>query len=117
MRENKDCIFCKITVNQIPAKKVYEDDEVLAFEDINPQAPVHILIIPKNHIETLNDLDRKNAGIIAEMTLAAGKIARERSIDKDGYRLVLNCNSNAGQTVFHIHMHLLGGRIMGWPPG
>lgn len=117
MTERDDCIFCKIVNGQIPTKKVYEDDRVIAFEDISPQAPVHFLIIPKNHIPTLNDLELSDAALIGEMMLAAVKISREKSINEDGYRIVFNCNKNAGQAVFHIHMHLLGGRMFGWPPG
>ncbi len=112
-----ECLFCKIRDGEIPAETVYEDDDVLAFNDVNPQAPVHVLVIPKKHISTVNDIDADDADIIGKMVLAAKHIANERKIAADGYRLVVNCNQNAGQTVFHIHLHLLGGRRMSWPPG
>jgi histidine triad (HIT) family protein len=112
-----DCLFCKIRDGEIPADLVYENDDVLAFRDVNPQAPTHVLIVPKKHIATVNDLDGTDARLTGEMYLAAKSIAASEGIDEDGYRLVVNCNSRAGQTVFHIHMHLLGGRAMIWPPG
>lgn len=112
-----DCIFCKIAAGQIPAKTVHESDTLLAFEDINPVAPVHILIIPKKHIETTNDLAAEDKGLIGEMTLCARDLAKERKIDEKGYRMVLNCMSGAGQSVYHVHLHLLGGRVFQWPPG
>ena len=112
-----DCIFCKIINGQIPAQTVYEDDELLAFEDVNPVAPVHILIVPKNHIDTLNDLTPANAEIMGKMILCAKNLANEKHVSKEGYRVVMNCMSGAGQSVFHIHLHLLGGRILRWPPG
>ena len=112
-----DCLFCKIRDGVIPGDKVYEDDDVIAFRDVNPQAPTHILVIPRKHIATINDLDIGDAAVTGKMVLAAKKIAAEEGIDQDGYRLVLNCNEGAGQTVFHIHMHLIGGRTMNWPPG
>ena len=112
-----DCLFCKIRDGEIPADLVYENDDVLAFRDVNPQAPTHVLIVPKKHIATVNDLDETDARLTGEMYLAAKSIAASEGIDEDGYRLVVNCNSRAGQTVFHIHMHLLGGRAMIWPPG
>lgn len=112
-----DCIFCKIVNGQIPAEIIYQDDEVIAFNDLHPQAPQHKLIIPKKHISTLNDLTDDNQAIIGQMAMAAKKLAKQLNIDEKGYRLVMNCNSGAGQTVFHIHMHLLGGRVMNWPPG
>jgi histidine triad (HIT) family protein len=112
-----ECLFCKIRDGEIPAEIVYEDNDVLAFNDVNPQAPVHVLIIPKKHISTVNDVDSHDAPTIGNMLLAAKKIAKQREISADGYRLVVNCNQNAGQTVFHIHLHLLGGRRMTWPPG
>ena len=111
------CLFCKIIAGEIPAKIQYQDDNVIAFADINPQAPVHTLIVPRTHVATLNELSIETASVIGYMTNAASKIAKEFGIDQDGYRLVMNCNSGAGQTVFHIHMHLLGGRVMTWPPG
>ncbi|MCX5776157.1 MAG: histidine triad nucleotide-binding protein [Candidatus Firestonebacteria bacterium] len=111
------CVFCKIVQKQIPAKIVYEDDKVLAFEDATPQAPVHILIISKEHIPTVNDINAGHKEIISSLFAAAKKIAEERNIAQKGYRLVINTNSEAGQTVFHIHMHILGGRHLAWPPG
>ena len=111
-----DCLFCKLIAGQIPSKKVYEDDMVFAFEDINPQAPTHVLIIPKQHIEGLNKASAENAEILGYMQLAAAKLGRERGIES-GYRTVLNVGREAGQSVFHIHLHLLGGRKLSWPPG
>jgi histidine triad (HIT) family protein len=112
-----DCLFCKIRDGEIPAEVVYEDEDVLAFNDVNPQAPVHVLIVPKKHISTVNDMTADDSKVIGKLYLAAKAIAAKREIDEDGYRLVVNCNSMAGQTVFHIHLHLLGGRRMLWPPG
>ncbi|MBT2972212.1 MAG: histidine triad nucleotide-binding protein [Candidatus Thiodiazotropha sp. (ex Ctena orbiculata)] len=112
-----DCLFCKFVNAEIEPDKVYEDDDLLAFRDINPQAPTHILIIPKRHIATLNELEPSDQALMGKLTLAAQKIANDEGIGGGGYRLVINCNSDAGQSVFHIHMHLLGGRSMGWPPG
>ena len=112
-----DCLFCKIIEKKIPASIVYEDAKVLAFNDINPQAPVHILIISREHIERISDIGRDNASIIQEIVLTANKLAKEKKIEEGGYRMVINCNAGAGQSVYHIHLHLLGGRIMKWPPG
>ena len=112
-----DCLFCKIAAKEIPAKMAHEDDLVVAFHDIRPQAPVHVLIIPREHIATINDLDESHALLVGRLTLVAKKIARELQIDESGYRLVFNCNRAAGQEVFHIHLHLLGGRSFQWPPG
>jgi len=111
------CLFCSIVEGKIPASKVYEDDSLLAFEDINPQAPMHVLIVPKAHIATANDLTAAHDGLVGAMTRRAAAIARERGYDGSGYRTVLNCNAQAGQTVFHLHLHVLGGRPMTWPPG
>ncbi len=111
------CLFCKIAEKKIPAKTVYEDDNVLAFEDLNPQAPVHILVIPRKHISTSLDIQNEDNDLIGQMFQAANKIAVDRGIADNGFRLVMNCNRDAGQTVFHIHLHLLGGRAMHWPPG
>jgi histidine triad (HIT) family protein len=111
------CLFCKIVAGEIPAKRVHEDDEVIAFEDIKPEAPLHVLVIPRRHISTLNDLQAADEGLIGSMVRRAAQIARERGYDSSGYRTVMNTNSNAGQTVFHIHLHLLAGRQMSWPPG
>jgi histidine triad (HIT) family protein len=111
------CLFCKIVAGEIPAKRVHEDDELVAFEDIKPEAPVHVLIIPRRHIATLNDVQASDDQLVGSMMRRAALIAAERGINDSGYRTVMNCNSQAGQTVFHIHLHLLGGRRMGWPPG
>tara|TARA_Y100001970_G_scaffold137112_1_gene168693 strand:+ start:194 stop:538 length:345 start_codon:yes stop_codon:yes gene_type:complete len=112
-----DCLFCKIIDGEIPGDIVYENDNVLAFKDINPIAPVHILVIPKEHIATLNDLEEKHTQTMGELFLAAKKIASEKGISESGYRTVFNCNKDAQQTVFHIHLHLIAGRQMSWPPG
>ena len=112
-----DCLFCIIIKGEIPSKKAYEDDYVYAFWDISPTAPVHILVIPKKHISTLNDITEENSQLISKIYEAIPKIAKENNIDKDGYRVVANCNKAAGQTVFHIHFHLIGGRDLAWPAG
>ena len=112
-----DCIFCKIAAGDIPATSLYDDGDVLAFPDINPEAPIHLLIIPRKHIPTLNDLTEADAALIGRMHLAAKQLAAELGVADSGYRTVINCNHNAGQLVFHIHMHLLAGRDLGWPPG
>ena len=111
------CLFCKIINREIPASIVYEDDQILAFNDIGPQAPTHVLIVPKRHIPTLNDMQDGDASLIGSLVHRAAAIAKERGIDAAGYRTVFNTNRDAGQTVFHIHLHLLGGRSFGWPPG
>ncbi len=110
-------IFTKIIQKEIPAKIVYEDDDVLAFEDIQPQAPVHILIIPKKEIPTLNDLQEEDSTLMGKLFLVAQKIAKEQGFADQGYRTVFNCNEDGGQTVDHIHLHLLAGRSLTWPPG
>ena len=112
-----DCLFCKIRDGDIKGDIVYQDDDVLAFNDVNPQAPVHVLIIPKKHISTVNEIEAGDEIIMGKLFSVAKLIASQRGISDDGYRLVVNCNEKAGQTVFHIHMHLLGGRNMSWPPG
>lgn len=112
-----DCIFCKIAAGDIPAATLYDDGEVLAFRDINPEAPIHLLIIPRKHIATLNDLTEADAALVGRMHLAARQVAAELGVAESGYRLVTNCNRAAGQLIFHIHMHLLAGRELGWPPG
>ncbi len=111
------CLFCKIIEKKIPAKIVYEDEETFAFEDINPQAPVHILVVPKKHISTPLELDPKDNALIGRLFQTANKLAKDRGIAGRGFRLVMNCNSEAGQSIYHIHLHLLGGRAMHWPPG
>ena len=111
------CLFCKIIAGEIPSKRIYEDEDLIAFEDINPQAPLHCLVVPRRHIATLNDLQPGDDSLVGAMARAAAVIARERGVDQPGYRTVFNCNSGAGQTVFHIHLHVLGGRRLGWPPG
>lgn len=111
------CLFCKIAQHEIPSKIVFENDEVTAFEDINPQAPTHILIVPRRHVETLNELTEQDALMLGKMVHTAIEIAKDRKISSSGYRLVWNTNRGAGQSVFHIHLHLLGGRAMAWPPG
>lgn len=112
-----DCIFCKIAAGAMPAKIVHQDDQVLAFHDIHPQAPTHILVIPKKHIATLLDATPEDAPILGKLQLAAVELARQFGLARDGFRLVTNCLEGAGQSVFHLHLHLLGGRRMGWPPG
>jgi histidine triad (HIT) family protein len=112
-----DCLFCKIVERKIPSSIVYEDERVLAFNDINPQAPTHVLVIPKRHIPTLNDLSTEDDQIVGELVRRAALIARERGLAPGGFRTVFNTNRDAGQTVFHIHLHLLGGRALHWPPG
>ncbi len=112
-----DCIFCKIAAGEIPADKVYEDDQVVGFRDLNPQAPVHVLLIPRRHIATLNDLAEGDEVLVGHLYRAAARVAADEGLAERGYRTVMNCNAEGGQTVFHIHLHLLGGRQMGWPPG
>jgi histidine triad (HIT) family protein len=110
------CLFCRILKGEIPSKKVYEDDRAYVFEDINPQAPTHVLIIPKKHIAGLKEATAADAEIIGYLHLVAAKLARERQVE-DGYRTVLNVGPKSGQSVFHLHLHLLGGRVLRWPPG
>ena len=112
-----ECLFCKMVSGVIPCDKVHENEHVLAFRDIDQKAPTHILIIPKKHITTLNEINENDQDLLGELLLTAKKIAKDEGIDASGYRTVFNCNSDGGQTVFHIHMHLLGGRPMAWPPG
>ena len=111
-----DCLFCKIAAGEIPARKLYEDDQVVAFHDIGPQAPVHFLIIPKQHIATLTDLSEEDRLLAGHMLFIAQRLAREQGCE-EGFRVVMNCNEQGGQTVYHIHMHVLGQRQMHWPPG
>ena len=116
MRE-PDCLFCRIAAGEIEADIIFENDQVVAFRDINPQAPTHVLVIPRTHVATINDLSADHRESVGEMFLAAAKIAEAEGFSKEGYRVTMNCNAAAGQTVFHIHLHLLGGREFGWPPG
>jgi histidine triad (HIT) family protein len=110
-----DCLFCRIVRKEIPAKIVAEDDHCVAFRDINPQAPTHVLVVPREHVASLNDVT--GADVVGQMHLLASRIARGEGLAERGYRTVINTNADAGQTVFHIHLHLLGGRHLGWPPG
>ena len=114
---NDDCLFCKIAAGDISADTIFETDTLLAFRDINPMAPTHVLVIPKQHVATINDLEESHREIVGDLYLAAKQIAAEEGIADDGYRVVMNCNAGAGQSVFHIHLHVLGGRTMAWPPG
>src|ERR1700694_3215821 len=113
----EECLFCKIFAREISAKEVFRDEEIVAFDDIRPVAPTHVLVIPKEHIPTVHDLTPAQAPMLARMVQVANRMADERKIDRDGYRLVFNKGPQAGQTVYHLHLHLLGGRAMGWPPG
>ncbi len=113
----KDCLFCKIVDGSLPADIVYENDSLIAFRDIGPKAPTHVLLIPRRHIATMNDLQEGDIPIAGELFTTAAKIAADEGLAEDGYRVVMNCNEAAGQSVFHIHLHLLGGRPMSWPPG
>ena len=112
-----DCLFCKIVAGDIPADKLVETDDVVALRDTNAQAPMHVLVIPKIHIATINDLEESHRSLIGELYLVAKQIATEAGVADDGYRVVMNCNAGAGQSVFHIHLHLLAGRPFDWPPG
>jgi histidine triad (HIT) family protein len=112
-----DCLFCRIARKEIPAEIVRSDSEVVAFRDINPQAPTHILIIPRKHIPSVAEMEEDEGGVLGNLFLAARDLAREEGVEEEGYRMVVNAGPAAGQTVFHVHMHLLGGRSMEWPPG
>jgi histidine triad (HIT) family protein len=112
-----DCLFCKIIERKIPSTIVYEDNRIIAFNDITPQAPTHVLIVPKRHIRSLNDVGVEDEQIVGELVRRAAAIAKEKGFSESGYRTLFNTNRGAGQTVFHIHLHLLGGRSFGWPPG
>jgi histidine triad (HIT) family protein len=113
----EDCIFCKISKLEVPSNKVYEDEDVFAFRDINPQAPVHIIIIPKRHIMSFAEVKDDDFEILGKVQIAASKIAKRLTEMKNGFRIVNNCGPDGGQTVAHIHYHLLGGRVFSWPPG
>ena len=113
----KDCLFCRIIAGEIPGTIVHQNDRLVVLKDINPQAPMHLLVIPRQHIATLNDLRPEDDGLVGEMMRQAGSLAKSQGLDQRGYRTVFNCNAAAGQTVFHIHLHVLGGRAFGWPPG
>ena len=112
-----DCLFCKIVEGKIPSKKVYEDEDVVAFDDIQPQAPVHVLVIPKKHVATLNDLAAEDDAVAGKLFRVAARIAKERGIADRGWRATVNVNKDAHQLVFHVHLHLMGGRAFTWPPG
>jgi histidine triad (HIT) family protein len=114
---SENCLFCKIVAGDIPAEIIYESESAIGFRDVNPQAPTHVLIIPREHIATINDLDAGHEMTVGKLYLAAKAIAADEGLADDGYRVVMNCNEAAGQTVFHIHLHLLGGRSLAWPPG
>lgn len=114
---SSDCLFCKILGGEIPTEFVFESEHAVAFHDINPQAPTHVLIIPRRHIATINDVKADDAEIVGHLFLAAKQIAAQEKLADAGYRVVMNCNEAAGQTVFHLHLHLLGGRRLRWPPG
>lgn len=113
----QDCIFCKIAKHELPATILYEDDQVIAFNDIDPTAPHHLLVIPKRHIATLNDLEAGDEALVGRLQVTAAKLAKELGFAEAGYRVVMNCNEDGGQTVWHIHMHVLAGRSLTWPPG
>ncbi len=112
-----DCLFCKILAGDIPAEIIYESQTAIAFRDINPQAPTHVLVIPRKHISTINDIEEEDQAIVGSLYSAAKDIAAAEGLAEDGYRAVMNCMEGAGQSVFHIHLHVLGGRPLGWPPG
>lgn len=112
-----NCLFCKMVAGEIQPAVVYENDRILAFRDINPQAPVHVLVIPKQHVETLDDLPDDDSLLALELLQAASRVARQEGLSERGYRSVINCKSDAGQAVYHLHLHVLGGRRLNWPPG
>ena len=112
-----DCLFCKIVAGEIPADIVYESDDAIAFRDINPKAPTHVLVIPRKHISTINDIAVEDEALVGKLFTAAREIAAADGVAEDGYRVTMNCNEAAGQSVFHIHLHVLGGRQFDWPPG
>ena len=112
-----DCLFCRVANGELPTEIIYEDDDILAFRDINPQAPTHVLVIPKRHIDSINHATPDDAELLGRMVLAAKEVAAQEHLHDAGYRLVFNINNHGGQTVYHIHLHVLGGRQMTWPPG
>lgn len=112
-----DCLFCRIADGKIPAKLLHQDDETVAFEDINPQAPFHVLVIPRRHVSTANELGREHDAVMGKLFRVAASLAREAGVAETGYRMLVNTNREGGQVVFHLHMHVMGGRQMGWPPG
>ena len=112
-----DCLFCKIIAGEIPSTEVYSDDDIYAFRDINPAAPTHLLVIPKKHLTDVNSTDAEDEALMGKLLLRANDIAAEQGLTDDGFRYVINTGSNGGQTVFHLHLHILGGRQLGWPPG
>lgn len=112
-----DCIFCKIANKEIPARIAFENERLIAFHDLFPQAPLHVLIIPKTHYTTLNDVPADESALLGEIMATASQLAADMGVAEDGYRVVMNCNKNGGQSVYHIHLHLLAGRQLGWPPG
>ena len=114
---DSDCLFCKILAGEIPADIIFESESEIAFRDINPQAPTHVLIIPRQHVATINDIEPQHEELVGSLFSAAKAIAAAEGLSEDGYRVVMNCNEAAGQTVFHLHLHLLGGRALTWPPG
>jgi histidine triad (HIT) family protein len=113
----EECIFCRIAAGEIPAKVVRQDEDIVAFRDVNPRAPTHVLVIPRRHIASVNVLDPDDAALVGKLFLAAREIARSEGVDESGYRMVVNAGPDAGQSVDHIHLHLLGGRGLAWPPG
>ncbi len=114
---NTGCVFCKISEDKIQARKIYQSNDIIAFHDINPQAPVHVLVIPRRHIRNLLEADEQDASLIGRMLIVTTQIAKQLNIAESGYRIVINTNRNAGQSIDHLHIHLLGGRAMQWPPG
>lgn len=117
MPDAADCLFCGIAAKQVPARVVQDTDEWVAFHDVRPQAPVHLIVIPRRHVSRLSDATEQDAALLGRLIVAANGLARQHEIAESGYRLVLNCNAHGGQTVFHLHLHVLGGRPMQWPPG
>ena len=113
----KECLFCRIINGELKAEIIFENTKIISFKDVNPQAPLHALIVPKSHIQTLNHITQDNVNLVGELIFAASKIAKDKGYSESGYRTIFNCNEMGGQTVYHIHLHLLAGRKLGWPPG